>query len=72
MRLQVGRGELPDWVLATFLTNCMQDTAASQVGGVWVAINVGSYVVVADHQIVLLYVLLPLAVEIVLRQAARL
>ena len=29
--LQVGRAQLPDWVLTTFLANCMQDTSACQV-----------------------------------------
>lgn len=30
---QVSRAEVPDWVLTTFLSNCMQDTNTSQVGG---------------------------------------
>ncbi|KAI7844730.1 hypothetical protein COHA_001817, partial [Chlorella ohadii] len=29
----IGRGELPDWVLTTFLSNCMQDTNACQDAG---------------------------------------
>lgn len=31
--LQIARAELPDWVLTTFLSNCMQDTNACQVCG---------------------------------------
>ena len=29
--LQIARAEVPDWVLTTFLSNCMQDTNACQV-----------------------------------------